>query len=319
MPKFFLSKFSPGLVKECQYRASLLSGSFQGSRLLTISTLVECIGSRDEVHVYNSSVTLPILVLVARFLKIPLIFYCHEPAKEQRFKHYNFIALCKTYIVELLNSLCILLATKTYVMSPYGYELISRGLFFSFVKNKVYQTRILMPVAPRLVDKSEVDTVLLFGQLNNTKTPYWVTDFVNHSKFLQDGGRLRILTASSMHQFLEELQVSFPGRLEVIRHEKLSDITIMENIQASVATIHLHHCVCQSGAMVESLRNGVPPVTLSDPGFKQFYGERHMVMIDKYDVQSLDAAINKIVENVDEYQAGAFRYYRENFKILGDH
>ena len=319
MHKFFLSKFSPGLIKECEYRASLTSGSFQGKRLLSLRTLLECYGMKDEVHVYNSSITLPFLILVAKILKIPLIFYCHEPAKEHRFKHYSLVALCKTYIVELLNYFCIVLATKTYVMSPYGYQLISRSLIFSFVKSKIYQTRILMPAAPKLVERSELKTVLLFGQLNNTKTPYWVDDFVNNSKFLQDGGRLRILTASSMHQFLEDLQASFPKRLEIMRHHKLSDRTIMENIQASIATIHLHHCVCQSGAMVESLRNGVPTVTLSDPGFKQFYSSRHMVMIEKYDFRSLDTAINTIVENLDVYQTGSLRYYEDNFKLLKDY
>ena len=292
-----------------------MSASFDADILLTMRSLFLC-SRYDEIHIYNAYLFTPFHIFLARLLGCHVVFYSHEPAKKGKYKSYGFQGAVKSTAVELINKLSIMLAHKSFVFSPYALKLTQDSILLKLFSNKIYETRLLMP-DPVVKNSSAVEpTVLFFGQLNKTKTPYWVTDFVQNSKFLQSGGKLKILTGSLEYDFLDVLQRENPSKFEIERVQNLSDEKIECEIQKVIVTVHLHHCVCQSGAMVESYRNRVPIITLEAPGFSQFYDPDCMAMISAYSAEDLDNAISKMVDLGSNGRENAYQFYKKNFQTL---
>ena len=296
MKKIFLSKHNIALVKECIFLAEVIAGKYDVGAQLTRDTIARC-RKTCEIHIYNTSIATPWYLFLARIYGVRTVFYCHEPNKLDIFKFYRGFTLIKHFLIKYINFLSIILCNECVCLSQFG---LQRALTYPFMKSYSCKFRVQNIKLPKINKNSSVEkrfNILVFGQLNGTKQPYWIKDFLLHSKVLGGGIKLNVVTASKEFLFLEKLEAEYPNIFSISRFDCLSDEMISFYLSSSFASIHLHHCVTQSGAFVESLRHGVPSVCLNTEGFSQFYEAEIMELLDEYSYSKLDAAIDNLFYN----------------------
>ena len=312
MKKIFLSKHNIALVKECIFLAEVIAGKYDVGAQLTRDTIARC-RKTCEIHIYNTSIATPWYLFLARIYGVRTVFYCHEPNKLDIFKFYRGFTLIKHFLIKYINFLSIILCNECVCLSQFG---LQRALTYPFMKSYSCKFRVQNIKLPKINKNSSVEkrfNILVFGQLNGTKQPYWIKDFLLHSKVLGGGIKLNVVTASKEFPFLEKLGVEYSEIFSISRFDNLSDETISMYLNSSFASIHLHHCVTQSGAFVESLRHGVPSVCLNTDGFNQFYEAEIMELLDEYSYPKLDAAIGTLFNNQIERREKCLRVFDRNF------
>jgi len=312
MKKIFLSKYSIALEKECRYLAKLINADFNIGIQLNRRSLSQC-KSKCEVHIYNTSIATPWYLFWAKIYDLKTIFYCHEPNKKDIFKYYKGSAIAKHIVVKWINFVSIILSSETILLSAYGLKRAQQYPLMNRYSAKLKVQNIQLPKISMRKSNLQRNIILVFGQLNATKQPYWIRDYVKYSNFLRGKVKLVIVTASNEFDYLEKLQGDNPPKFSIIRSDKLTDEMISKYLDVSFATIHLHHCVTQSGAVVESLRHGVPVVCLNTSGFNQFYSKGIMELIDEYNYTDLDSSIKQLSHSQLMRREKCFEFFQRNF------
>lgn len=312
MKKIFLSKHNLALVKECIFLAEVIAGKYDVGAQLTRDTIARC-RKTCEIHIYNTSIGTPWYLFLARIYGVRTVFYCHEPNKLDIFKFYRGFTLIKHFLIKYINFLSIILCNECVCLSQFG---LQRALTYPFMKSYSCKFRVQNIKLPKITIQPSNEknfNILVFGQLNATKKPYWIEDFLMNSMVLGGAIKLNVVTASKEFPFLEKLGVEYSEIFSISRFDNLSDETISMYLNNSFASIHLHHCVTQSGAFVESLRHGVPSVCLNTDGFNQFYEAEIMELLDEYSYPKLDAAISTLFNNQIERREKCLRVFDRNF------